>query len=263
MHLWTKLFIFLFPVCLNATPFFWWEPDNGTQNFGDHLSVVLVERIVGKPVQKATIEEHKILGMGSILHFARDGDVVWGSGLNGKHPWPKDYAFRSLDIRSVRGPLTRFVLRSFGVEAPAIYGEPGLLFAQFFPEFQRNPIRDYVIVIHSSEERRVPRQDNIIFSTDPWPEVVQKIIESKFVISSSLHGLVIAESFGIPARLLRITQDEPLFKYADYYLGTGRPEFHYATTIKQALEMGGESPPICDLGQLLEVFPMNYFKGDL
>jgi pyruvyltransferase len=138
-----------------------------------------------------------------------------------------------------------------------------LLFAQFFPEFQRNPIREYVIVIHGSEEQLVLRQDNIIFSADPWQEIVQKITESKFVISTSLHGLVIAESFGIPARLLRMTQNEPLFKYADYYLGTGRQEFQYATTIKQALQMGGEKLPICDLDRLLEVFPYELFKGSL
>lgn len=259
VHFWTNFLIFMVPIWLTAMPFFYWEPDNGTQNFGDQLSRILVERILGKSIQQATVEEQKILGIGSILHFAREGDVIWGSGLNGKHPWPKDYPYSSLNIRCIRGPLTRLVLRSFGIKAPAIYGDPGLLFAQFFPEFQRNPIREYVIMIHGSEEQRIPRQDNIIFSTDPWPEIVQKITESKFVISTTLHGLVIAESFGIPARLLRITLNEPLFKYADYYLGTGRQEFQYAKTIKQALQMGGEKPPICDLDRLLEVFPYELF----
>ena len=263
MHLRTKFLIFIIPMWLEAVPLFWWEPDNGTQNFGDHLSAVLIEKIVGKPVQRASLEEHKLLAIGSILHFAREGDIVWGSGVNGKHPCPEDYPYRSLDVRCIRGPLTGSVLKSLGVEAPVIYGDPALLFPQFFPEFQRNPIREYVIVIHGSEEQRVPNLDNIIFSTEPWQQVVQKIIESKFVISTSLHGLVIAEAFGIPARLLRITQNEPLFKYADYYLGTGRQQFQYATTIKQALEMGGETPPICDLGQLLRVFPYELFKGDL
>lgn len=259
VRFWMKFLIFIVPLWLAATPLFWWEPDNGTQNFGDQLSQVLIERILGRSVRRAFVEEHKILGIGSILHLAREGDIVWGSGLNGKHPSAKDYAYSSLDIRSVRGPLTRLMLRSFGIEAPAIYGDPGLLFAQFFPEFQKNPIREYVIVIHSSEEQRVPRKDNIIFSTDPWPEVVQKIVESKFVLSTSLHGLVIAESFGIPARLLRITKNEPLFKYADYYLGTGRQAFQYAVTIQQALEMGGEPPPICNMDQLLDVFPHEDF----
>jgi pyruvyltransferase len=256
-------FFFMIPMYLTAIPLFWWEPDDGTQNFGDHLSKILIERILGEPIKKATIYDHKILGIGSILHFAREGDVVWGSGINGKHPQQKDYPYRFLDVRAVRGPLTQKVLKSFGIEAPSIYGDPGLLFARFFPEFQKNPIREYVVVIHGSEQNRFPRRDEIIFSTDPWQDVIQKIIESKFVISTSLHGIVIAEAFQIPARLLRITQNEPLFKYADYYMGTGRTEFQYAKSIKEALLLGGEKPAVCNLGQLLDSFPYELFKENL
>lgn len=58
-------------------------------------------------------------------------------------------------------------------------------------------------------------QSNIVLQTDNWRIIVQKIVESKFVISSSLHGIIIAEAFNIPARLLKITDNEPLFKYQD------------------------------------------------
>lgn len=260
MHFWIKFLLLIFSFCsLQALPLFWWRDQSGKQNFGDELSAIIVERILGKPVRKASVHERKILCIGSILHFATENDVVWGSGINGKHLHIENYHFHNLDIRSVRGPLSRSLLKSIGINAPAIYGDPALLFPRFFPEFQKNPVRDYVIVIHSSEESRVPRRDNIVFSTDPWKEVIQKIIESKFVISTSLHGLIIAEAYGIPARLLRMTQNEPLFKFEDYYLGTGRREFRYAKTIKQALEMGGENPPICDLNKLLEVFPYDLF----
>jgi pyruvyltransferase len=39
------------------------------------------------------------------------------------------------------------------------------------------------------------------------------------VLSSSLHGIVLAEAFRIPARMLRLTENEPLYKYQDYYEG--------------------------------------------
>jgi pyruvyltransferase len=249
----------LIPLYLISLPLFFWEPDDGRQNFGDYISKILIERIVNHEVRKADINEKKILAIGSILHFAKDGDLVWGSGINGKHPFQKDYSFKSLNIRSVRGPLTRKMLQSFGLEVPEIYGDPALLFSAFFPEFKVNPIREYLVIVHISEEYLFPKNDNIVYATDPWNEIIQKIVESKFVISTSLHGLIIAESFGIPARLLRITAKEPLFKYSDYYLGTGRENFQYAKTIKQALQMGGEKPPICDLNQLLKVFPYEYF----
>ena len=85
------------------------------------------------------------------------------------------------------------------------------------------------------EPRRNLRQcKNVVYPTQPWYEVIEKILDSKFVISSSLHGIIIAEAFGIPARLLKITDKEPLFKYADYYYGTGRFDFQAATSVAQA-----------------------------
>jgi pyruvyltransferase len=79
------------------------------------------------------------------------------------------------------------------------------------------------------------------------------------VISSSLHGVIIAESYGIPARLLRVTEKNHLFKYQDYYLGTGRPHFQYATSVEEALRMGGEPPFVCDLQKLYETFPFEFW----
>lgn len=67
------LFFFFTPLLLQATPLFWWEPSNGSQNFGDHLSKILIERMVGKEVEKASIDSGKVLAIGSILHFAKEG----------------------------------------------------------------------------------------------------------------------------------------------------------------------------------------------
>ena len=89
--------------------------------------------------------------------------------------------------------------------------------------------------------------------------VVEKILKAKLVISGSLHGIVVAEAFGIPARLLKITSKEPIFKYQDYYWGTGRKKFKIAYSLEEALKMGGEQKPIIDLKKLLESFPYDKF----
>lgn len=258
-----KLFFFvlIYPYFLSAAlPLYWWEPDNGTTNFGDSISPVIVEKILERQVERASLHEHKLLAVGSILHFASEGDVIWGSGINGKHPYAKDYSFKHLDVRCVRGPLTRQFLLSFGIEAPEIYGDPGLLMPLLFPEFQKNPQRDYIVIPHISEIGLFENTENVVLPTEPWNVVVQKILESRFVISSSLHGIIIADAFGIPARLLRVTENEPLFKYTDYYLGTGRQQFRYATSIEEALEMKGEALPVCDLDALLNAFPRDLYR---
>lgn len=247
-----------------AIPLYWWEPDEGKsdiKNFGDTLSVVLVERIIGRKINKADVSIHpKVLGIGSILHFAKDNDIVWGSGINGKHLKKRDYSFNQLDVRAVRGPLTRSFLQKIGIVVPEIYGDPALLLPYFFSEFKRNPIREYSVIPHISENHLFITKKNVIFATQPWKEVVQKILESELVISSSLHGIIVAEAFGIPARLLRVTENEPLFKYTDYYLGTGRKSYQYASSIAEALQMGGEIAPIIDLEPLIKSFPIELFE---
>ncbi len=252
----------------DGLPLYYWQEK--FVNFGDYLSLVLVERIVGSPIRSVeknsinSLKEPKLLAIGSILTFARNNDIIWGSGANGKWLDLKYYKFANLDIRAVRGPLTRnFLITNFSLNCPEVYGDPALLFPYFFPEFKRKekPSYDYVIIPHYSEQFLFPKflTSAIVYPTEPWDMVIQKILDSKLVISSSLHGIIIAEAFGIPARLLRVTDKEPLFKYQDYYFGTNRFDFRYATSIEEAIKMGGEKPCICNLEKLYSTFPFEYW----
>ncbi len=136
-----------------------------------------------------------------------------------------------------------------------------LLYCSFFPEFKKNPTRDFIVIPHLSEEKYFSKNENIVFPSEPWEQVMEKILGSKFVISSSLHGIVVAEAYGIPARLLRLTDNEPMFKYYDYYLGTGRKEFRCARSISEALEMGGEVLPELDIKPIINAFPWELFEN--
>ena len=262
-----------FPMSLieNGIPglllYYYREPN--LNNFGDYLSLKIVERMVNQPVGVYRKLVHKrakkLLGLGSIFYFALDGDVVWGSGINGKTLKKTDYSFTQLDVRAVRGPLTRqFLKENFDIDAPEVYGDPALLFPRLFPEFKRkeNPSYEYIIIPHYKELAMFPKElyPQAVYPTDPWEEVIEKILDSKFVISSSLHGLIIADAYGIPSRMLRVTEKEFLFKYQDYYLGTNRPYFRYAATVEEALLMGGEMPFECDLEKLYNAFPFEFWN---
>jgi pyruvyltransferase len=250
----------------NGLPLYYWQHKK-FDNFGDYLSLKLLERIVQQPVEtfdRKKPDQKKLLAIGSIISFGKDGDVVWGSGINGKRPNKKDYYFTTLDVRAVRGPLTKeFLKRNFDIDSPDVYGDPALLLPYFFPEFQKkeNPSYDYIIIPHYSEEYFFPKSEypNAIYATDPWDQIIRMILDSKLVISTSLHGVIVAEAFGVPARLLKLTNNEPLFKYQDYYLGTNRPHFTYAKSLEEAIRMGGEPPYQCDLKKLYQSFPFEFW----
>jgi pyruvyltransferase len=93
-----------------------------------------------------------------------------------------------------------------------------------------------------------------------WNRVVEEIVSSDFVIASSLHGLIVAEAYGIPARYIRLSETESLFKYEDYALGSGRPGFDYATSFDEAVEMGGMAPISFDTQALLSAFPYDLWR---
>lgn len=259
--------IFLFPE--EGLPLFYWQEDK-LANFGDLLSRVLVERIVNGPVRcytkKGKNQDKKLLAIGSILYFAHEDDVIWGSGVNGKTADKQFYDLKHLDVRAVRGPITRrFLKEELGIDCPEVYGDPGLLFPYLFPEFKRkeNPKYDFIIIPHYSDAQYFLKSDyeNVVYTSEPWKEIIDKILDSRFVIASSLHAVIIAEAYGIPARLLRITDSRHnhFLKYKDYYLGTNRPNFLYATSVEEALRMGGEDPFQCDLKKLYEVFPFEFW----
>lgn len=240
------------------------------ENFGDVLSLKIVERIVGMPVEayrrKPKNNVPKLLAVGSILHIAANDDVIWGSGLNGKDLARKNYEFERVDVRAVRGPITRqFLMREKGVNVPKIYGDPALLMPYLFPEFERqsSPSIPVLIVTHYSDTEMFPKEKypNVVYGWEPWDEIILKILDSEFVVSTSLHGVVVAEAFGIPARLLRLNKKEPLLKYSDYYLGTKRPNYRFARSLEEAMAMGGEQPMRCDLKKLYDAFPFEFWPN--
>lgn len=252
-------------------PLFYWDarPRMGFSNFGDAMSVSIVEKILERSITTITAltpGQKKFLAVGSIGNYAEEGDTLWGTGINGKYHKRSDYHFHTLDIRAVRGPLSRQFLMDMGVNCPEVYGDPTLLLPRLFPEFKKSdcPSHEYIIIPHYSDEHLFNHLPNMVSVKEDWQVVVAKILDSKFVISSALSGVIVAEAFGIPARLIIAPNEnstETIFKYADYYFGTKRFNYRFATSVEEALEMGGEPMPECDLEKLLEAFPYDLFTG--
>lgn len=210
---------------------YWW---NQIPNFGDGISKIVVEKLSGRPVIWASPSDCDIFAVGSIMKLARRAyskpnqekkPWVWGTGSIG--PQRRDFV-NNVRFALVRGPLTAVLL---GLEMEN-YGDPGLLVANALGEdIERG---DYVgLIPHHSQIKSTqvsqisksdPRLKLIDVRNKDAKSVVREIASCKYVLSSSLHGLIVADSYGIPNTWLRPNgiHSTPKFKFYDYALSVGR-----------------------------------------
>lgn len=224
---------------LGTPPVYWWEPRGKPKhgfgrNFGDELNPWLFERIKGfTPRRAKPTSSGKTLAIGSVLHLAHPGDIVWGSGLNGKLRDDRGgiilpSAPAQVDFRAVRGPLTRDLLLQAGADVPPVYGDPALLLRQFVAPLADSERRGTLIIPHFTDYAdtcaALPDDPDLrIMRVDaPVEAMVDAIHGSARVLTTALHGIIAAEALGVPVTFFRMRSVETLFKYEDYFAGTGR-----------------------------------------
>lgn len=188
-----------------------WRTSN-TANFGDELGPAILQRLGYEVERVENIEEASIVACGSILEYvalrARVGTVVWGSGA------AKNDAIdaANLDVRAVRGELTR---RAIGATDVAI-GDPGILVPQLWgrpaPRYGVGVLRHYV------DKSDYSGADAVMDADRSVDEVIDFIGSCRSLLSSSLHGLVVANAWRIPC--LRLHHPEVAggdFKWIDWW----------------------------------------------
>lgn len=235
------------------------------RNFGDELSPALVAAILRTRFPQAEWGsprgQKKMLAIGSIMHFAQDDDVIWGTGVNGKAA-DASHRFSSLDVRAVRGPRTRGFLLDRGIDCPAIYGDPALLAPRYLkPPRPFSVSKEFIVIPHYHDLAHFEGADNLVSPLQSYTQVLRNIVSARKVISSSLHGVILAEAYGVPAVLVLPKADEKKqFKYLDYYEGTMRSQVDIATSFEQAIRMkGGALPANYSSEKLEEVFPVDFY----
>lgn len=224
-------------------------------NFGDLIGPMLVRRILEDLGIDALSGSGRLLSVGSVLHLAESGDTVWGSGVNGKQT---EVDGRPLDVRAVRGPRTREQLLRSGAEVPEVYGDPALLWPRYWSRDHylgsEEPTHDVTLVPNLHDWSALRHDPRAVSPRRPVHEVIGRIARSRLVVGSSLHGVVLADAFGIPARFVA-PRWEPPFKYDDYLLGTGREPYAPAPDVDTAVRSGGHPAAVWDGEPLLAAFP--------
>ena len=235
-----------------------WSPALGPNyNLGDYLSYFVVEyaKLINGITNDRVKKTRHLYAVGSILDFGYQDATVWGSGLirdKSDFRWRK---FRKLDIRSVRGPETRRVLMANGYQCPESYGDPAILTPLLYTPKNVEKTYDYKVIQHYSLQKASENNLSPVVGKD-WTVFIDQLLEAKLVISSSLHGIILAEAYGIPAVMLK-PGNLDYFKYRDYYYSTERYDFPIANSVEEALEM--QPAPLPDIpsmqNNILDCFP--------
>ena len=198
---------------------FWWR---GRKNWGDELTPLLLKRFSHVDVVWAEHDKADIACVGSILGNLIKPEftgVILGSGKlfkNGVVP-PK------ATILALRGPLT-----ARGIRGNYVCGDPGLLADELVTVDTK--LHDLGIVAHWSDttlatDARFAKYKPFIVDTKAPPlDVIRQIGACRKIVSSSLHGLVIADAFGIPRRFeetAKWDKEGGDFKIRDHNLAVG------------------------------------------
>lgn len=264
------------PIVKKRVNLFWTGTYNGKitdhENLGDYLSCIIVESILrdkGLQLDNETDKTYCLYAVGSVIGWGYQDAVIWGSGLlNGKN------ALRclrqKLDIRAVRGPCTRYILLRYGIDCPEVYGDPACLLPKYYYPKVEKKYRYSLILHHNSELRN--RQDvksfmekrqihYIEIMTTDYKKFVQEILQSETVISSALHGIILAESYKVPTIFLREQLNQDI-KFDDWYFSTGRYDYKYVTRLEDALSCDESYVPDIKNMQrnLIESFPYDLWK---
>lgn len=197
------------------------------KNFGDALNPELYKMITGKRVaySKPSIDEKRFMMVGSIINSSKPRTTVWGAGVSRDYHIHRGFGG---DIRAVRGPLTKKWVEKHGVLCPEVYGDPALLLPRYYTP---NVEKKYKlgIIPHWIDYAPVKSKHpdiTIIDLFQPWDKIVDAICQCDRVISSSLHGIIVADAYGIPARWCEFSDKVAGggYKFHDYFQSVGEKE---------------------------------------
>lgn len=187
-----------------------------SENFGDNLMHDLLDGLFGVKVRYVKHSAAELLGVGSILdsyYRRKRGNAVpllsqrkwrtlhvWGSGFMDEHSsalWPQ-----RLQYHAVRGPLT-----ARRIAKPDIaQGDPALLLPLIWPGSKEKRLKIGVIphfatlrTFRDRYENSLPKSWAVIDLLQHPRQICEMISACDAVISSSLHGLIVADAYNVPS----------------------------------------------------------------
>lgn len=218
----------------------------GTRNVGDLLNEYLIPRLSGKNIVKVrSAALPHLRAAGSVIGSSSKASFIWGSGsIDGKMP---NRSLRSDRVFALRGKKTHELVRRITGDnfQDLPLGDPAVLMPSFYQP-KANKDVEVGIVPHFSDEAKLremlcdldSRTAKIISFRQSPTDFIDQMCKCKCIFSTSLHGLVLADSYEIPNKWLSVSSRliGGTFKFEDYYSTTNAPK-EGALEVKSGTEM--------------------------
>ena len=209
---------------------------DGVSNFGDLLNIDLF-KFFNKSIQNPNCI---MLAIGSLLDGfllskkikkSNTPVIVYGTGFI-RDKTQKDIFAYPLKVYACRGYKTLERLKqadNVTIADNVTVGDPGLLVSKMFDTKNAKKKYKLGIIPHFVDNdnillKKIKVENSVLLNIREAPEVlVPKIAECEYIISSAMHGLIAADSLGIP-NIRMILTDKIVgghYKYDDYYSALG------------------------------------------
>lgn len=184
-------------------------------------------------------------------------------------------------MHSSRGPISAEEVKRYcnyqSVDGNGGYieaaGDAGFLLPFVFPELVReSPTKNGVCAVpHRNDQRRIRWNDmipkeNMLQVGLSWRDMALALQSCDRVISSSLHGVIVAESLGIPVRRIRVSKEPGDLKFDDFYLSYRGSQPKMVYTLAEANEAMMSPLPLyardAYARRILKTFPSYLFQTE-
>lgn len=252
---------------------YWYKLNDGSGNFGDELNHYIVERLSGRKVNRILIPSSGydyiykslkflyyrvlsikylplilkqffindfIIGIGSVISVHNSSKAkIWGSGI-----MKKDALIKRAEFFAVRGKYTQNRLRELNLDVPEVTGDPALLLPILY---KKQTIESHIlgIVPHFTQFNDIKNKIKdktilVIDLTEPIEKVIDDITSCRYIVSTSLHGIIVAHAYDIPSLWYlhaEINMHGDNIKFYDYFSSVGIKEYEPFKLIPELLEV--------------------------
>lgn len=227
-------------------------------NFGDVLNANILDYCGIKHKHTVVYQQANLFCIGSVIRLAKNS-VILGSGII-KSGTPEELD-PSNTYEFVRGPRTRERVLASGGQCPPIYGDAALLLPRFCPALPKKYKIGFIPHYEHKNKYTIElaREKNWEFidvsNRDPLV-VARKISQCEKIVSTSLHGIIGAHAYGIPAAHIRLDNQKELYgvitKFVDYHESVNLD--HQLSSIDNPYYQTGTLPDLDQIETLIKKY---------